>query len=142
MWKYWKWNKIHCDVDGRCANFSCEHVYLVYYYRRWNMNFFSKRLILRSLYIYDQYMCRIDKYTFYLDFKGVLSSSHQVSVSIIRFFPIISHLFVFFWVPCRLRNGVFGDWPFRALSCALSCFCLVSASTFWLSWLVYLCYLK
>jgi hypothetical protein len=60
--------------------------------------------------------------------------------SIIYFFPLSSlsvtncfyysiiYLFSVLWVPCQLQIIYhFGDWPVRDLSCALSCFCLVSA---------------
>jgi hypothetical protein len=66
----------HGDYDASCADFfSGEHIYHVYYYKR----------LISSLYIYMISTCAwIDKYTFYLNFIGVLSSIPQMSVIVTR----------------------------------------------------------
>jgi hypothetical protein len=81
MWKYWKWNKIHGDYDGRGADFFRRTFFIlciIIDVEIWF--FFSKRLILSFLINMISTCAGIDKNAFYLDFKGVLSSKPQVSV--------------------------------------------------------------
>jgi hypothetical protein len=74
----WKWNKIHCDSDGRCADLFIFILCIIIDAKIW--------FLFKTAFIYMIKTCAgIDTYTFWLDFKRVLYSTPQVFVNILTF---------------------------------------------------------
>jgi hypothetical protein len=68
--------------DGRCADFFLANIFILCITIDVEICFFSKTAYIKFFWIYIISTCAgIDKYKFHLDFKGVLSSTPQVSVS-------------------------------------------------------------